>query len=235
VNRPLRLSTFAAAAALVATGSTTLAEQSSLARTFWAGVDYLGLVFKSVGSLGGGADHGQVWIFDLATGGRRQATSADDLSWPVLAPDDTTIFALRGKQAMRASLKGGDVAPFGPSADWRKLAGVDGDGDVLGFVAARPQVRPAVMNKNGELLLLPQPESDEEKERVSILLQENQAYANGRKLIVMRSERGGRGYDVKLEDAGSIKNVSDCGDDACGQPSLSPDGRLVLYIRAAPK
>jgi len=81
-------------------------------------------------------------------------------------------------------------------------------------------------------LLLPQPETDQERARVSMLLQENLAYAKGRQLIVRRSERGGRGYDVSLAAGDSVKNLSDCGDDACGQPSLSPDGRYVLYIRA---
>jgi hypothetical protein len=38
--------------------------------------------------------------------------------------------------------------------------------------------------------------------------------------------------DVSVADADVVKNISDCGDDACGQPSLSPDGRYVVYIRS---
>lgn len=209
-------------------------EPSLLAQTFWAGVDYLRLTFNAVGSLGGGADRGQVWIVDLATGERRPVPNADDLAWPVLAPDHSTIFALRGRQVMRLTSSGGDVLPVGPEANWRRLLGVDGSGDVLGFIEGRPRAQPAVMTDKEALLILSQPEKEGERAHISMLLQENLAYDNRRELTVTRSRRGGRGYDVNLVDGDTVKNLSDCGDDACGQPSLSPDGRYVLYIRAAP-
>jgi hypothetical protein len=209
-------------------------EPSLLAKTFWPGLDYLGLVFKAVGSLGGGADRGQVWIVDLATGARSRVTDADDLAWPVLGLDHSTIFALRGRQMVRLTLPGGKVVPVGPETNWRRLLGVEGSGYVLGFIESQPRAQPAVMTEKGELLLLPQPDTEQEKVRVSMLLQENLAYTNGRQLRVTRSRRGGRGYDVNLVDGDTVKNLSDCGDDACGQPSLSPDGRYVLYIRASP-
>ena len=136
------------------------------------------------------------------------------------------------RQVVRLALGGGGIAPFGPEADWRKLVGVDGPGDVLGFIAGRPRAQPALIAKNGEIALLPQPATEQEQERVSMLLQENLAYANGRKLLVTRSERGGRGFDVSVADADVVKSISDFGDDACGQPSLFPDGRYVVYIRS---
>jgi hypothetical protein len=220
------------AAAIGATGaSPTASENSALGQTFWAGIDYLGLIFKAVGSLGGGADRGQIWIVDLATGTRRQASNANDFSWPVLAHDRSTIFALRGRQVVRLTASGDGVVQVGPEADWRKLVGVDASDDVLGFVAGRPRAYPALLTGKGELLLLPQPETEQERARVSMLLQENLAYADGSQLTVTRSQRGGRGYDVNLVTDGTVKNLSDCGDDACGQPSLSPDGKYVLYIR----
>jgi hypothetical protein len=227
-----RLVLILATALGVAGASPNPSEQSALAQAFWAGIDYLGLTFKAVGSLGGGADQGQVWIFDLVTGERRQISSADDLAWPVLSLDRSTIFALRGRQVIQLPSRGGGIVPVGPEADWRKLVGVDAIGDLIGFVAGRPRAQPALMTTTRELLLLPQPETEQEKERISMLLQENLAYANGRQLMVTRSERGGRGYDVSLSAGSSVQNLSDCGDDACGQPSLSPDGRYVLYIRS---
>lgn len=216
----------------VAAEAPTPAETSALAQGFWAGIAQLGLIFKAVGSLGGGVDRGQIWIVDLATGEQRRIAGADALAWPVLGPDRSTIFALRGGQLVRLPLRGGDIVLVGSEAAWRKLVGVDAENKVLGFVAGRPRVQPAVMTSKGELRLLPQPETDEERERVSFLLQENRAYADGRQLIVRRSTRGGRGYDISLVSDGAERNLSDCGDDACGQPSLSPDGRYVLYVRA---
>jgi hypothetical protein len=171
---------------------------------------------------------------DLSTGAHRQVSNADDLSWPVFARDGDTVFALRGRQVVRLPMPAGGGVPLGPEADWRRLVGVDAEGDVLGFVAGRPRAQPALLTANGELLLLPQPEKEEERVHVSMLMQENLAYDDGRQLTVTRSRRGGRGYDVNLVNGNSVQNLSDCGDDVCGQPSLSPDGRHVLYVRAAP-
>jgi hypothetical protein len=209
----VRLVLILATALGVAGASPTPPEQSALAQAFWAGIDYLGLTFKAVGSLGAGADRGRVWIVDLATGERRQVSSADDLAWPVLGLDRSTIFALHGRQVVRLASRGGGIVPVGPEADWRKLVGVDATGDVLGFVAGRPRAQPALMTEKGQLMLLPQPEKEQEKARVSMLLQENFAYADGRRLVVTRSQRGGRGYDVSLVTDDSTKNLSDCGDD----------------------
>jgi hypothetical protein len=231
--RGLQLILILAVALGAARASPTASEESTLAQAFWAGIDYLGLTFKAVGNLGAGADRGRVWIIDLATGEGRQVSSADDLAWPVLGLDGSTIFALRGVQAVRLTWPDGEIAPVGPEADWRKLVGVDGSGDLLGFVTGRPRAQPALMSEDGRLLLLPQPETEQDRAHVSMLLQENHAYADGRQLLVMRSQRGGRGYDITFGTGAALKNLSDCGDDACGQPSLSPDGRYVLYIRAS--
>ena len=133
---------------------------------------------------------------------------------------------------MRLALPGGEIALVGPEADG-KLVGIDGKGELLGFVAGRPRAQPALMNESGRLLLLPQPETEQDRAHVSMLLQENHPYADGRQLLVTRSQRGGRGYDITFATGASTKDLSDCGDDACGQPSLSPDGRYVLYVRTS--
>jgi hypothetical protein len=228
----VRLMVVLAAALSAAGASPPSSENSIVVRTFWAGIDYLGVIFKAVGSLGGGADQGQVWVVDLVTGERRQISNADGLAWPVLDTDQSTIFALRGRQLVRLKVHGGETVSVGPQANWRKLVGVNATGDVLGFLAGPAGVQPVLLTSKGELLTLPKLETEEEQVRVSRLLQENRAYQNGRELIVTRSARGGRGYDVNLITGDLARNLSDCGDNACGQPSLSPDGRYVLYIRA---
>jgi hypothetical protein len=78
--------------------------------------------------------------------------------------------------------------------------------------------------------LLKEPDANDEIEHMSTLLQDNCAYADGRRLLVVRSQRVGRGYDVNLVSDGDIKSLSDCGDDVCGQPSLKTG---PLYSRAA--
>jgi hypothetical protein len=208
------------------------AQENALKRMFAAGLASLRLVLTAIGSLGDGTHlGGEVWRVDIRGGEAQRISGAADLAWPVPSPSGQAVFALRGRQVVNISSDGSETN-VGAAAEWRKLIGVAPDGTVLGFVTGRPRVQPAMLTANGEILLLSQPESDDEREQVAKLLQENRAYADGRQLIVERSQRGGRGYDVYLIAAdGSKKNLSDCGDDACGQPSRSSDGRYALYIR----
>lgn len=198
---------------------------------FWFAIDQLGLIFKAVGNLSGGVDRGQIWRVDLASGDQHRIGGNDALAWPVSGPDGATVFALRDGQLVRLASDGGLTA-VGKETQWRKLIGVDPQNNVLGFIAGKPRPHPALMSSGGELHLLPQPETDSDRERVSLLLQENRAYKDGRQLLVKRSTRGGRGLDVFLKTDDTAKALSDCGDDLCGQPSLSLDGRSVLYVRA---
>jgi hypothetical protein len=115
---------------------------------------------------------------------------------------------------------------------WIKLFGVTADGDILGMIHEGDESRLAIRHANGRITLPPAPRSDEELKFISILEQENRVYDGNRTLYMERSARGGRGFDIFLKTGQMERiNLSDCGDDRCGQPSLSPDFRRVLYIR----
>jgi len=206
-------------------------EASAPARIFWAGVNSLKFLFTAVSTLSGGAEPGQVWIMELGTGQQIRVGAADGLTWPVLAPDGQTVYALRGHQLVRFGLSGGTETTIVAQADWRKLVGVVDDGTVLAFVAGVPRAHPAMIMPNGELTVLPQPQLGEERRSVSHLLQQNQTYSSGVTLLVRPSAHGGAGSDVFLQTGGTEQNISNCGDDLCGQPSLSPDGLRVAYVR----
>ncbi len=143
------------------------------------------------------------------------------------------MFALKGKQPVQVRTSGQQDMDFGPQATWRKLVGVAPDGTILGLIAQPASVRPALLTVDGRLSILPEPSTDEEKERISALLKEDRRYTEGL-MEVSRSKRGGRGFDVLYTIGQQTLNVSDCGDDLCGQPSLSPDGQHVLYVRHEP-
>jgi hypothetical protein len=222
----------AAILAAVAVAAACPARSADAARSFWQVIgQQLGLLYGGISSLGGGATRGQIWIADVETGEHHAIVGTDGSAWPIFAPDRSAVFALRGQQVVQVTLGDGKIVPIGAEMAWRKLVGTDADGRVLGFVAGRPRAQPAILSRDGTVQLFPQPESAEERERTAVLLQEDRAYADGQQLLVVRSRRGGRGYDVELKGEGSGKTLSDCGDDACGQPSRSADGRHVLYIR----
>jgi hypothetical protein len=206
---------------------------TGLGRVFSAGLDRLGLVFKGIGSLAGGDETGAVWRVDLRTGEKRRIGAASDVAWPVPSPDGAAVFALQGRQVIRIGVADGQASPLGVPADWRKLIGALPDGTILGFVADDPRPRPAVLAPDGRRTELPPPADDAERRRNGALLQQGRDYADGVRLEVRDSQRGGRGHDVFLINGAEVRNLTDCGDDSCGQPSRSADGAAVFFIRSA--
>jgi hypothetical protein len=207
--------------------------QSSVAQAFWSGLGQINMLFKAAGSLASGATNGAVWRLDLASGNRQRIGTGDTLSWPVAATGTSPVFALHGRQLVRLGTDGTET-PAGNDTAWRKLLGVLPDGSVLGFVAGEPRARPALLSPDGSVQVLPPPESDEDRQRESFALQEERDYADGTRLRIRRSERGGQGFDIFLIKDGTQRNLTDCGNARCGQPSLSADGTALLYIRAEP-
>jgi hypothetical protein len=117
------------------------------------------------------------------------------LSWPVAATSDGPVFALHGRQLVR-TVADGSEAPLGNGGAWRKLLGVLPDGRILGFVVGEPRARPALLLLDHIVQVVPAPESDEERQREAFALQEDRDYADGTRLVVRRSERGGEGFDI---------------------------------------
>jgi len=207
-----------------------------VAPAFWRTVvGQLKHTLKNIGSLGeGGASQGRIFVAQLGTPSQAaRPLSADaDLSWPVVSPDGT-VYALRDGQLGRLDAAG-KFLPVGPRQErWMKLIGVGSDGSVLGLMTAPPFGRPAMLVK-GTLEIGPAPTTPELRRQQGVLIQESREYDGGRQVRVARSERGGRGFDVYYSRSGLGRvNVSDCGDDLCGQPSLSPDGSRILFVRLA--
>jgi hypothetical protein len=206
---------------------------SNWSHSFWVALDKLGVVFREIGSLGGDATSGQIWVVSLATGAQQRIAAPAPMGWPVFGRDNQSVFALHDGGVVRLNGHAEEFLPLGSGRQWRKLIGVGPGDDVLGFVTGGPPARPAVLTAAGELHMLSAPKSAQERSQVSILLQENRAYEDGTDLLVQRSVRGGRGFDIYIVTGhADARTLTDCGDDYCGQPSLSPDHRYVVYVRA---
>jgi len=213
--------------------ATPASRENALKRIFDTGIGSLRLVLAGIGSLGGGAESGgAVWRIDIRNGEARRIGRASDLAWPVSSSNGGAVLALRSRQVVSIAVGDGSETPVGGPADWRKLMGVIPGGTLLGFVNDDPRPRPALLEPDGRLTLLPPPADDKERERNGLLLQEMREYADGIKLEVRDSERGGRGRDIFLIQGTTQRNLSDCGDDLCVQPSRSTDGNYVYFIRA---
>lgn len=206
---------------------------AGLEHMFWSGIEALHMTFRAIGTLSGGPDRGAVWQFDAGSHTCTRVGSGTALAWPVQGSDSRVVFALHEGEVVEISLPDGVETKVGPKAAWRKLIGVAPDNTILGLVQDADGTRPALLTRGGELSILPAGTTDADRNRISLLLQEDRPYGADRRLVVARSERGGRGFDVYYITGGERLNASDCGDDACGQPSLSLDQSRILDIRSA--
>jgi hypothetical protein len=217
-----------------ATQSPSPPPQASWMDAFSGGLKRMGLLFSDFASLSTGPAAGDLWRFDAKTGQRRRIGAPRGLSWPAPAPDGSVVYALRGSQAVRITVADGREVPVGAPAPWRKLIGVDPrDETVIGLIDDRPWPHPALLDAEGKRTDLPPPSGVAERKQIGVLLQEARSYADGAQLEVRDSERGGRGRDVFLTDGTGERNVSDCGDDLCGEPARSVDGTALFYIQSA--
>lgn len=199
-------------------------------------IDYLHVTFENIGSLGDNVvAYGQIWSVEFDTSGKpakpNKISEASNLAWPVLAPKGQTIYAIQQDRIVQLSDSGQPITEVDNQKQWIKLFGVTEHGDILGMIYEDGKSILATLQADRKIILSPAPKSEEEQERKSILEQENRAYAGNRSLHVERSTRGGRGFDVFFKTGELVVNLSDCGDDRCGQPSLSPDFRRVFYVR----
>ncbi len=199
-------------------------------------INQLHMAFSSIASLGDSVvQAGQLWSVRFDGSGNpmepKRLGVLDNLSWPVIGQDGKTIYALQEGRVVKLAdnFQVSEVTNSKPN--WIKLLGVAKDQAILGIVYQDNQTRPAVVANNGTLQVSPPIHSAKDQEQISHLLQEARSYVGDRALHVDRSERGGRGFDVYFKSGGQLLNLSDCGDDSCGQASFSPDFRLVLFIK----
>ena len=202
---------------------------------FEAIAEQLKITFEAIGSLGNGElDAGALWIVDLDDSGNasnaRKIDTDRKLSWPVVTTDKSTFYAIDEGSIVQLSEQNSTVATFEASLHWEKLLGVTQDGIVLGLIRQEGETKPAAVTAGGELRLSEGALTDEEQRRIAILMQEARAYQGDRKLSVDRASRG-RGFDVFLETNGNVVNLSDCGEDSCGQGSLAQDFLIAVFVR----
>lgn len=199
-------------------------------------IEDLAFMLDAIGALGDSeVDSGELWVAELDAAGspaaRKRIGGFDDLAWPVASPDPSIYFALRRGRVVRLDAKEESMQILDEDTSWSKLLGVRDDGTILGLVWHQGEIRPAMLPPGGARQMALGPLSKESKKALANLRQETRSYAGDRTLLVDRSERGGRGFDVFLRTNEETFNLSDCGHDFCGQASLAPDLRRAVFIR----
>lgn len=203
----------------------------------------------SAGTLKGPGDEvttGDLWVANLSSGSTRALTSGGGYRTPVFLPGTTDVLALRGTDVVRVSLAGGEGTRLYSVASIMKLvgAGTDNSGEVLILLQGGPGSHARVgllMLSSGAVVPVPYDQSSaQELILVESLEGWSQTY-DDKRVYVEKVNRPAMSGTIEWVDvfysAGEAKpvNVSKCNGNNCGQPSLSKDGQVLVYVRATPE
>jgi hypothetical protein len=184
---------------------------------------------------------GDVWIASPAQGSLRRLTREGGYRSPVFGPGDQSVLALRQGALVTIPPGGGEGAVLHALARASKLAGLRADGPPevlavfeeadgsawLGFVSlAAGQVTPLPHDRA----------SREHRAMIAHVRDWERVYGGATLYVKTESKQGMAGFvewtDVYLARGAEPVNVSRCDGVPCGQPSLSQDGRHVVFVKA---
>ena len=213
--------------------------------TFWHKVLRVSGIGASPSTLKGPGDevvHGQIWIADIGTHKVRKLTSGGGFCSPVFMKGGNDILALKDAKVVRVSLSDGRVTSLYAAAGITKLVGLNMDDPdkVLVIVrgsASRPDVAFLYVSSGKLDPLSYDRSSDDDRHMVEHLSAWDRDYGGTSVYINQQNKSGMSGTlswtDVFLKSGSNAPiDVSKCDGVNCGQPSLSPDGKLVAYVRA---
>lgn len=223
-------------------------QQSAPARkteTFWHKVLRVSGIAQSPSTLKGPGDEvtrGQVWIADVAAGKARKLTGSGGFRSPVFLPDGHDLLALKGTSVVRVALADGQVTNLFTVTGLAKFVGMsEDDADKVLVVSRDSSGHPGVAFlsvSTGKLdPLAYDPSSNDDRHLVEHLSAWDRHYGDTIVYVDQQTKSGMAGTlswaDVFLKQgAGGPRDLSNCDGTNCGQPSLSPDGKFVAFVKS---
>jgi hypothetical protein len=187
---------------------------------------------------------GQLWLGTLDSKATRQLTTTAGFRSPVFLPGSTDILALHGNDLMQIPTSVGEPRRLYSVDRIIKLVGFGSDdpGKLLVLVQSESGGHPGVALlavKTGGLTPVPyDPASSKDLQMVENLESWSRTYGD-RHLYVKRETKEALSGTVEWTDvflkAGNQneQNVSHCDGSMCGQPALSGNGQLVVYVKSS--
>ena len=226
--------------------SIAMPRQEAWCQSFWATVLRVTGISATPSQLKGPDDEvqaGDIWVADLARKTRLRVTRHGGYRSPVFLAGDEHILALKGNTMIQIPLSGGEPKSLYSLKAVTKIVGVDkGDPDkalILLREAGGSDAAGILALKNGQVTLLSYDrESQDHGGMISHMKDWERVYGDTKVSVRTESKSGMAGTigwtDVYLKKGtSSPMNVSRCDGVNCGQPSLSHDGRQVVFVKAA--
>jgi hypothetical protein len=184
---------------------------------------------------------GQIWMGDLRSGAVRRITEEFGYRSPVYYPNGMDILALQGADVMRISSGGDRPVKLYRIAGITKFIGFgidDPDQALMLSEDEEGRASPSLLSvKTGAAAPLPyDPQSSRDRQMLENLQGWQRTYS-GTTVYVKRESRDTLSGAVEISNVFAKSagrdpiNISRCDMTNCGQPSLSPDGNRVLFIK----
>jgi hypothetical protein len=182
---------------------------------------------------------GQIWVADVINETKRMLTTKGAYRSPVFMPASDDVIALQGTAVVRVS-PSGEVKKLYSIADITKLVGfsLDHPDELLMLrrdSTGQTRVELLILRSGKRIAVEFDPASNDDRSMVEHLQSWDRSY--GDKTIYVKRESKSEVFgkiewtDVYFKDGrrGAV-NASRCDGVNCGQPSLSADGRKLVFV-----
>jgi hypothetical protein len=186
---------------------------------------------------------GELWLGDLDSKGTRALASSAGYRSPVFLAGTKDVLAMRGNDVVQIPSGGGEGKTLYSLDDVIKLVGSGSKepGKVLmllrGEAGRHPRVALLTISTGAVTVVAYDPGSSQDLQMVEHLQGWSRTYGHKRVYVKRQAKQAFSGTvewsDVFLQLGNQEPvDVSQCDGAQCGQPSLSEDGRLLVFVKA---
>jgi hypothetical protein len=182
---------------------------------------------------------GDIWIANVDRRSARALTTDGGYRSPIFVNNTPVVLALRGNSVVRLGAQAGSAIPLPDARNILKLVGIDAasPAEVIVLLDAPASPLGVLSLQSGKVSPLPYDDSSDGQRRMLAQIRaQDRTY--GETTVYTKTEtKSGLSRPIEWTDvflkrgAGSPQNVSACDGVNCVQPSLSPDGRSVAFVK----
>jgi hypothetical protein len=184
---------------------------------------------------------GNIWVAPTDKGSSRALTTDGGYSSPIFSPDGR-LYALKGGAVVRLPQEMGGGVAVHKVPGVRKLVGFDARNpdELVVLLDATGAASPlgVLSLASGRVAPLPYDDTSEEQRHMLARIRSDERHYGTTGVYLTTQSRPGktrplRWTDVYIRSASAAgRNISRCDGVSCAQPTVSPDGRSVAFIKA---